>query len=57
MRGEICDGTFATEVETGIVSGYTPGSGNIFCTRVVRTHGRAIAVRRAVIEARVSYVL
>ena len=42
-RGEICDGTFAIEVETGISSGYTPGLQIIFCTRVVRyacDHGR-----------------
>ena len=56
-RGEICDGAFAIEVETGILSGYTPGLRITFGTRAARTHVGAAAVRRAVIEARVAYVL
>ena len=56
-RGEICDGTFAIEVETGILSGYTPRLRITFCTRVVRTHVGAAAGLRAVIENRVLYVL
>jgi hypothetical protein len=56
-RAEICGGTFAIEVETGILSGYTPGFRIIFCTRVLRTHVGTVAVRRAVIEVRVAYVL
>ena len=54
--GEICDGTFAIEAETGILSGYTPGLRIIFCTRVVRAHVGTAAVRRTAIEVRVTYV-
>jgi len=55
--GQIGDGTFAIEIEVGILNGDTPGFWIILCTRVVRMHVGAAAVRRAVIEVRVAYAL
>jgi hypothetical protein len=57
LRGEICDGVFATEVETAVLNGFPTGFRIIACTRDVRTGAGAIAVLRVVTGARALYVL
>jgi hypothetical protein len=56
LRGEICDGVFATEVETAVLNGFPTGFRIIACTRDVRTGAGAIAVLRVVTGNRALYV-
>jgi hypothetical protein len=56
LRGEICDGVFATEVETAILNGFATGFRILACTRDVRTNMGVIAVMRIVTGNRALYV-
>jgi hypothetical protein len=56
LRGEICDGVFATEVETAVLNGFPTGFRIIACTRDVRTGAGAVAVLRVVTGDRALYV-
>ena len=48
LRGQICDGVFATEVETATLNGFATGFRILACTRDVRTNLGVIAVMRVV---------
>ena len=56
LRGEICDGVFATEVATAILNGFATGFRIIACTRDVRTNAGVIAAMRVVTGERALYV-
>ena len=56
LRGQICDGVFATEVETAILNGFATGFRILACTRDVRTDLGVIAVMRVVTGDRALYV-
>ena len=56
LRGEICDGVFATEVETAVLNGFPTGFRIIACTRDIRTDTGVIAVLRVVTGERALYV-
>ena len=56
LRGEICDGVFATEVETAVLNGFPTGFRIIACTRDTRTDGGVVAVLRVVTGERALYV-
>ena len=56
LRGEICDGVFATEVETAVLNGFPTGFRIVACTRDIRTDMGVIAVLRVVAGGRALYV-
>ncbi len=56
LRGEICDGVFATEVETGTLNEFATGFRILACTRDVRTNTGVIAVFRVVTGRQALYV-
>ena len=56
LRGEVCEGTFATEVETTVLNGFPAGFRIIACTRDTRTNAGAVAVLRVVTGDRALYV-
>lgn len=56
LRGEICEGIFATEVETAVLNGFPSGFRIIVCTRDARTDTGAIAVLRVVAGEQALYV-
>ncbi len=56
LRGEVCDGVFATEVETAVLNGFPTGFRIIACTRDTRTNTGAVAVLRVVTGDRALYV-
>lgn len=56
LRGEICDGVFATEVEIAVLNGFATGFRIIACTRDTRTNTGAVAVLRVVTGDRALYV-
>jgi len=56
LRGEICDGVFATEVETGNLNEFATGFRILACTRDVRTNTGVIAVLRVVTGRQALYV-
>ncbi len=56
LRGEVCDGVFATEVETAILNGFPTGFRIIACPRDRRTDRGVIAVLRVVAGGRALYV-
>ncbi len=56
LRGEVCDGVFATEVETAVLNGFPTGFRIIACPRDTRTDRGMIAVLRVVAGARALYV-
>ncbi|MHA1151547.1 MAG: hypothetical protein ACTSQ7_02590 [Alphaproteobacteria bacterium] len=56
LRGEICDGVFATEVETAVLNGFPTGFRIVACMRDVRTGTGVIALLRVVTGDRAMYV-
>ncbi len=56
LRGENCEGVFATEVETATLNGFPTGFRIIACMRDVRTGTGVIAVLRVVTGDRALYV-
>ena len=56
LRGEVCDGVFATEIETATLNGFPTGFRIIACMRDVRTDTGVIAVLRVVTGDRALYV-
>ncbi|MEE8499684.1 MAG: hypothetical protein V3S27_03850 [Kiloniellales bacterium] len=56
LRGEVCDGVFATEVETAVLNGFPTGFRIIACPRDTRTDTGVIAVLRVVAGGRALYV-
>ncbi len=56
LRGEVCDGVFATEVETAVLNGFPTGFRIIACARDVRTGTGVVAVLRVVTGDRALYV-
>jgi hypothetical protein len=56
LRGEVCDGVFATEVETAVLNGFPTGFRIIACPRDTRTDTGVIVVLRVVAGAQAMYV-
>jgi len=56
LRGEVCDGVFATEVETAVLNGFPTGFRIIACARDRRTDTGVITVLRVVAGGRALYV-
>ncbi len=56
LRREVCEGVFATEVETAVLNGFASGFRIIACTRDTRTNTGAVAVLRVVTGDRALYV-
>ena len=56
LRGEVCDGVFATEVETAVLNGFAVGFRIIACTRDVRTDAGVVVAVRVVTGDRALYV-
>ncbi len=56
LRGEVCDGVFATEVEMAVLNGFAVGFRIIACTRDVRTDAGVVVAVRVVTGDRALYV-
>jgi hypothetical protein len=56
LRGEVCDGVFATEVETAVLNGFSTGFRIIACALDTRTDMGVIAVLRVVAGDQALYV-